>query len=170
MCEQPPLPPRSFPAVKPFHRTTLCYLIFGVAWIFGTDHLVRTVTDDGALLTRYQSVKGVAFVLASGLLVYLLSRAAFLEQQRREQEKLAVFRETVSGSYHILGNYLNQMQIITLAAEDCKDFDQTALALARQASEEATYALSKLRDLDVITKESVLKAVREGSQPPFRKT
>ena len=147
--------------MKPYLRVTLAYAAFGTTWIFLSDHLLFWLTQDLAEMAYIQMLKGWLFVALSSLLVFTISRRAFENHRRIEQEKLAVFQKTVEGSYHILLNYLNQMQLVTLEAEDCEAFNLDVLRQANQASTEATAELMKLRDVQTITAEHIDAVVYE---------
>ncbi len=53
-------------------RITFIYLVFASAWIFFSDRLLDTLSDNTALLTYWQSIKGVAFVIITSVMLYLL--------------------------------------------------------------------------------------------------
>jgi hypothetical protein len=148
--------------MKPYVRVTLVYALFGVLWIFCSDRLVELLARNLDGLTRLQTLKGWLFVALSSLLILTLTRRAFHAHLRIEQEKLAVYRKTVEGSYHILLNYLNQMQLVTLEAEQCQGFDPTVLKLAQKASDEATAELMKLRNVQTITAEHIDSVIYEN--------
>lgn len=73
------------PAVREARRVTSIYLLFACAWVFLSDRLVAALTTDPRALSVIQTYKGLAFVLLSGLILYLLLRQAMralLERQR----------------------------------------------------------------------------------------
>jgi hypothetical protein len=152
--------------LKPYWRVTLWYLAFGVAWIFFTDCLVGSVAQDVRALTGYQTLKGWFFVGLSALLIFQITRTAFRRHEAHEREKMRVYRKTVEGVHHILLNYLNQMQLMTMEAERCKDFDAGTVQLAREASDEAAAELKKLGELETITAEDIHATVYRRTQKP----
>ena len=157
------------PSLKPYWRVTLWYLAFGVAWIFFTDCLVGSVARDVRALTGYQTLKGWFFVGLSGLLIFQITRAAFRRHEAHEREKMRVYRKTVEGAHHILLNYLNQMQLVTMEAEKCAGFDPATLELAAEVSEEAAAALRRLGEAEILTSEhldAILYPAKNGSPPP----
>jgi hypothetical protein len=153
---------------RAYIRIVSYYLLFGFAWILLSDAVVESVASP-AFAMRLQSVKGILFVSASAALLYVLGRRTYLERERREKEKIGVYQQTVRGAYHILGNYLNQMQIMMLAADDCPDFDPSAKAMAKEATNDAQRALANLRDLADVNEKSIERAVRTPTRPPFPK-
>jgi PAS domain S-box-containing protein/putative nucleotidyltransferase with HDIG domain len=55
-------------------RIALLYLFFGAAWVLVTDHLLIRMLDDPIAITRLQTYKGWAFVVASAALIFTLLR------------------------------------------------------------------------------------------------
>jgi isoleucyl-tRNA synthetase len=145
--------------MKPYLKVTIAYLIFGVLWIFLSDHVTALQWHDVSAVTHVQTLKGWFYVAISGMLIYILTKRAFMKQAAAEKEKLAVFKKTVEGAHHILLNYLNQMQLVTLEAEQSLDFDQEVLTLSKSLTEEAADALKKLHSLDLISPDSIDVAI-----------
>lgn len=158
--------------MKPYWRLTLAYLAFGLAWIFLSDQLgVFLAGGNIQALTHLQTLKGWGFVAASALLIFCLTRRAFHSLEREQRERLAMFRKTVEGSHHILLNYLNQMQLVTMEAEKCATFDPATLGLAHEVSEEAAAALRRLGEAEILTSEhlhSILYPAKNESPRPER--
>ncbi len=69
MNDQPPPSPTRLALY-----TALGYSAFGLCWILVSDRIVGWLVTDVALATQVQSVKGVAFVALSALLIYGLLR------------------------------------------------------------------------------------------------
>ena len=147
--------------MKPYLRVTRAYAVFGILWILLSDRLVGVFAHNSDRITFLQTVKGLLFVALSSLLVLIITRRAFEEHLRTEREKLAVYNKTVEGSYHILLNYLNQMQLITMEAEQCAEFDRDVLKLASVASDEAKAELMKLHEVQIITADNIDAVVYE---------
>ncbi|GAD22997.1 EAL domain-containing protein [Acidovorax sp. MR-S7] len=59
------------------------YLALGVAWVFVGDALLAAFADDPRSLTRYQTWKGWAYVLFTGLLAWWLLRRMHSADRRR---------------------------------------------------------------------------------------
>jgi PAS domain-containing protein len=76
-------------------RIVLYFLAFGVLWILGSDRLLALITTDVATLSALQSIKGLAFVGLSALLILVLGRLAerrhqrLQDESRRQRERLA---------------------------------------------------------------------------------
>jgi flagellar biosynthesis/type III secretory pathway M-ring protein FliF/YscJ len=150
--------------MKPYLRVTLFYFLFGLLWIIFSDSIIQHSAFDLETSNLLQTFKGWFFVLLSSVLIFFLTRKAFLDHLAKENEKRAVFRKTVEGAHHILLNYLNQMQLFTLKAEECKDFDPADIELAKLLSEEAASELKKMRDVDSITPERIHSVIYQKIQ------
>ena len=135
--------------MKPSLKISLVYFVLGCLWILLSDRLAFLISDNIEFLTGIQTIKGWIFVVLSTLLIYSLTRRAFLCHAKAEAEKKEVFKGTVAGSCHILLNYLNQMQLIVLEAERSLDFDKSLLVTADRISKEACDELKKLESLDI---------------------
>jgi hypothetical protein len=143
-------------------RITAWYLAFGVVWVFSSDRLIDRIADDAAVLTALQTMKGWAFIVLSAVLLFILTKRSAEERASLEAEKLAVFRKTVEGAHHILLNYVNQMQIVTIAAESCADFDQSALRIADEISAKVVAELKKLDRIAKVTSDEIDAVIYEG--------
>jgi len=142
-------------------RITSWYLAFGVVWVFCSDRLINALSDDIAVLTALQTMKGWTFIVLSTVLIFILTKRAAEERAALEAEKLAVFRKTVEGAHHILLNYVNQMQIVTLAAESCADFDPSALRTADEISRKVVAELKKLDHIAKVTSDEIDAVIYE---------
>ncbi len=142
------------------------YLIAGIAWIVASDRAVEQIAPSLASVTYFQTVKGWLFVLASAALLFVLTRRAHLAHRAAEAERYALFHETVQGAHHILGNYLNQMQLVALEAERHPEFDAEVLRLAREATARAAAALSDLDALPAPTPSGVHSALYPVTRQP----
>jgi len=155
--------------MKPYLCVTFAYAVFGILWIFFSDRLVEALTDTIATFTFLQTMKGWSFVVLSSGLLLLVTKRACDGQLRTEREKLAVFHKTVDGSCHILLNYLNQMQLVTLEAERTAGFDREVLKLAHAASDHAAAELKRLGEIQTITAEhidaTIYEKIRGGRDP-----
>ena len=145
--------------MKPYWKVTLWYLGFGVLWIFLSDRITAAHAGNIESLTKLQTVKGWCFVLVSGLFIFHLTKRSFNEALAKDRENHSVFKKTVEGVYHILRNYLNQMQLVTMEAERCNDFDKEIVAMSKDISEQALGELQKLDEIDTITPDRIESVV-----------
>ena len=156
--------------MKSYVRVTLLYLGLGVLWILFSDRAASAVASDNIdLLNILQTVKGWLFVGGSGLFLFFITRKASHQESNTDSEKREIYNETVQGVYHIVFNYINNMQMVLMEAERCDEFSKETLDLARVSARTATEELRNLQNISVITAaqiHSVLYARMEGAQPP----
>lgn len=75
-------------------RVTLCYVLVGGLWIVASDSLANWLFGDLATLAIAQTVKGLAYIVLSGALVYWLAREALKSVASAfERRELAALRE-----------------------------------------------------------------------------
>jgi len=141
--------------MKSYLRITLSYLVFGVLWIIASDRLVELIAGDMSDVAYFQTLKGLTFVMLSALLIATLTRETLRKINEHQQEKSAVFHKTLEGSHHILLNYLNNMQLVTMEAEDCAGFSRETLKIAREATQQAQVELKRLNTITTITAEQI---------------
>ena len=95
---------------------------------------------------------------------------AFLNLYKRqkdykiEQEKLVIYKAMLSSSHHILNNFLNQMQIFKITAEDTPDFDQDILKLYNQIIKNTSEQIDRLSNITTIDEESIFSSVAPKSK------
>lgn len=156
--------------MKPHWRISLAYLGFGIFWIVATDQFIKFLAKDSEVLTVFQTMKGGLFVLLSAALIFVLTKLAWRQQVMAEEERLAVFRKTVESAHHILLNYLNQMQLVSIEAERHRDFDRETLRIAREVTSEAAASLQKLAEIETVTIEKIDSVVHATKRPRFRRS
>lgn len=151
--------------MKPYWKVTLGYLAFGATWIFLSDRVIEWFAPNTKVLTFLQTIKGGFYVLVSGFLIFHLTKKSFNEHLEKDREKFRIFRKTLQSVHHILLNYLNQMQLVTLEAERSKDFDKEIIVLSREISEEARKEIMKLDQIDAVTSDQIESVVHRDSKP-----
>ncbi len=67
-------------------RLALLFVLISGLWVLFSDLLVSYPTTDPALLTRMQTVKGGAFIAATGVLLFLLFRRELRNLERRDTQ------------------------------------------------------------------------------------
>ena len=145
--------------MKPYLTTTLTYLGFSAAWILLSDQLVLALADDPATISKMQSFKGLVFVALSALLVFQVSRRLHEREQERVAERARLYRETMGAVQHVVRNFLNQMQVVTLEAEEHEAFDRDTLELAQRTTEDAEEHLSELASIQDLSSDSLRRFV-----------
>jgi len=142
-----------------FIKTPLIYAIFGILWIFFSDTLLETVAPSRATLTQMQTIKGWLYVIVTTGLLHLLIMRDTKRAEEQEQEKHDIFHATVKASHHILHNFLNQMMLFKLEAEDSEDFGEDVLVLFDEVMIEAKMQIEKLSTVTDLTKEQIEQAI-----------
>ncbi len=79
---------RSLRIFSPALRVAALYLLIGGGWILFSDRVLEAMLQDAAALSRWQSVKGIGFVLVMAILLYL-ERAHDIRQKKTEEELLS---------------------------------------------------------------------------------
>jgi diguanylate cyclase (GGDEF)-like protein/PAS domain S-box-containing protein len=82
------------PGARLFSRSLLLritgrYLILGIAWILFSDQLLALLARDPEQMTLLQSYKGLAFVLLTALLLFML----IMRFRKHEEEQIAALRD-----------------------------------------------------------------------------
>lgn len=81
--------------LNPFKKIVIPYFIFGVLWILFSDTVVVYLLDEYLSYQTIQSVKGVLFVLITGIFLFFLLKNNLRELKEKEQRlyKLAYYDE-----------------------------------------------------------------------------
>lgn len=140
-------------------KIALIYGFFGVLWIFFSDRLLEMLSTNPQMLNQLQTFKGWIYVLVTMILLYLLIRADYQKMLEQEQEKKQIFIATVAVMQHILNNFLNQMSLFKMEAEECEHFDRTVLALYDEVIDEADSQIKKLSTVHTLTQEEIENAI-----------
>lgn len=74
-------------------------------------------------------------------------------------EKLNIYKAMVSSSHHIINNFLNQIQLIKITAEEFPDFDPEVLELYEKTVNETKKQIESLSNLTQIDVETIYNSV-----------
>ena len=97
---------------------------------------------------------------------------AFFDLIRRQRshkiefEKIEIYKAMMSSTHHILNNFLNQIQLFKMTAEDTPGFDPEVLTLYDQTIEEASVQIDALGSVTNINELSIRASV--APQPNTR--
>jgi len=133
--------------------------MFGIIWILVTDTAAYFYIHQMQAFAMVELVKGWFYVLLSAVVIFYLTRETFRQQDAAVREKTEIFHATISGAHHVLLNYLNQMQLVTLEAERVEGFDKEILKLSKTLSEEASSELRRIGEIRDISSESITSEV-----------
>lgn len=140
-------------------KTPLIYAIFGILWIFFSDSVLEMVAPSREALTQMQTIKGWLYVIVTTVLLHLLISRDAKRAEKQEQEKRDIFQATVKASHHILHNFLNQMMLFKLEAEDSQDFGEDVFVLFDDVMTEAKTQVGKLSTITDLTKEEIEQTI-----------
>jgi hypothetical protein len=130
-----------------------------VLWIFFSDRLLGLLISDHQTLNVLQTFKGWIYVAITTLLLYLLIKEDYQKILEQEAEKKEIFIATVAVMQHILNNFLNQMSLFKLEAEECENFDRTVLDLYDEVIDEADSQIKKLSAVHTLTQQEIENSV-----------
>ncbi len=76
-----------------------------------------------------------------------------------ESSEVKIYRSMLTASDHILKNFVNQMQVFKLTAEETPEFDPEVVKLFEQIKAETEGQLKALRELDKVSAKTIKKAI-----------
>ncbi len=101
------------------------------------------------------------FIAVLIVLVFFAADLLLKERKRKiEHEKVKVYKAMVSSAHHVLNNFLNQMLLFKITAEDTPGFDKEVLDLYDVVMEEAKEQISALSSITEVSEERIKEAVR----------
>ncbi len=99
----------------------------------------------------------------AGLIVLVFFAADLLLKERKrkiEHEKVKVYKAMVSSAHHVLNNFLNQMLLFKITAEDTPGFDKEVLDLYDVVMEDAKEQINALSSITEVNEDKIKEAVR----------
>ena len=141
----------------------LALLIPAIAGIFEIE-LFELLLDWFKSVEKYELDE-----LFFGLFIFLCFLVADLLRRRKqrkleqkiEKEKISIYAAMLSSAHHILNNFLNQMQLVKITADNTPGFDPKVLALYDTIMRDAEKQIDELGSLPEINE----KAIRESVRP-----
>ncbi len=136
---------------------TLAFVVFFITIIFKVD-LFENVIKVFESLERFEIDEIVIPVCI--LLIF-----AFIDQTRRqgshkiEIEKVMIYKAMMSSTHHILNNFLNQMQLFKMTAENTPDFDTEILSLFDMVIKDTSEQIEALGSITNIDEASIHASV-----------
>lgn len=145
--------------LSPPLKTTLIYGFFGLCWIVFSDRVLETLSGDLHVLSHLQSLKGMAYVVITSLLLYVLMRRDYARIVAQEEEKRRLFVSTMRAVQHILNNFLQSMSIFTHEAKNTPGFRPEALELFDKVIYSTRDEIVKLSSLEQPSEEAIKRTV-----------
>jgi len=146
-------------ALSPPLKIALTYAFFGTMWILFSDNILSFLVKDIETLILIQTFKGAIYVLITTILLYFLINRDYQTLRLKEQEKNQIFRATIKAVHHILNNFLNNMTLFKLEAENCDEFDKQVLVLYDEVILSAQTQLQTLSSIHELTEEQIKNSV-----------
>lgn len=76
-----------------------------------------------------------------------------------EREKMKIYKAMLSSTHHILNNFLNQMQLFKMTAEDTSNFDPEVLSIYDVVIADAKTQIENLSNISDIDELSIHKVI-----------
>ena len=83
------------PRSRPELRIPLIYVLFASLWIICSDSVLGMLVSNRGATAEFQTIKGLSFVVTTGLLLYVVLRRAFGGWRRSEDLRLETMRSSV---------------------------------------------------------------------------
>jgi len=81
-------------------------------------------------------------------------------EKEKEKEKIGIYTAMLSSAHHILNNFLNQMQLVKITADNTPGFDPRVLDLYDTIMHDAEQQMQELSNLTEITEETIKESVK----------
>jgi len=89
----------------------------------------------------------------------LLNKRRRLKAIKLENEKLKIYKAMLSSSHHILNNFLQQMNLFKITAEETPGFDNEVLLCYEEIIEATVAQIDSLSNLDKIDESTIRTSV-----------
>lgn len=90
---------------------------------------------------------------------YLIDKVRINRLNQIEMEKLKIYRSMLKSTHHILNNFLNQMMIFKMEAENTSEFDPNILALYDKIINDAKIQIEALGKIDKISAKNIENSI-----------
>ncbi len=148
------------------HKLTL--LGFGLAILIVVLSNIFDLDPFDRLVVLFNSVEEYEIdEIFIGALVFLIFFVADVilwhRDQKVEMEKVKIYKAMIASSHHILNNFLNQMLIFKMTAEETPGFDQNILKLYDEIINDAKQQLEALSSIGEVSQEAIEKSIKPGA-------
>jgi len=153
-----------------FKRYKITWFGLALAVLVGILSNIFDLDPFDNLVLLFQSVEDYEIdEIFIALIIFLLFLATdlILHQKDRkvEAEKVKVYKAMASSTHHILNNFLHQMQLFKMTADNTPGFDPRILQLYNTIINEATQQIEALSSISEINETAIQKSVMpRGSQ------
>ena len=101
-------------------------------------------------------------IFIAGVIFLVFMAVDLLIRQRNrkiEREKIKVYEAMISSAHHILNNFLNQMQLFKITAQETPGFNKDILAMYDMIINEASSQIKALSSISEISETSIKESV-----------
>lgn len=81
------------------------------------------------------------------------------ELQKNEEEKIKIYTAMINSTHHIMNNFLHEMMLFKLTAEETPGFDHDVLALYEEIIADASRQIEALSSITNVDEESIYASV-----------
>ena len=149
-------------------RYKLTWIGFGIAVLVAVLSNVVELDPFDRLVRFFNSVEEYEIdeIFIGGIIFLVFLTIDLLKKQRNqkvEREKVKVYQAMIASAHHILNNFLNQMQLFKITAENTPGFDKDILAMYDMIMKEASDQIKELSSISEISETSIKEAVMPKS-------
>jgi diguanylate cyclase (GGDEF)-like protein len=72
--------------INPIRNIVVSYFIFGIFWILFSDILSAIIIEDLGFYQKFQSIKGIVFIFATGIFLFFLLKSNLKELEEKEEK------------------------------------------------------------------------------------
>lgn len=152
------------------HNTLLIkkYSLTLIGFVISIAILLFSITSDLDLFEKFVNYLSIMenyevdeFIIP----FFIFCLFAFFDLRKRqkeykiEHEKLLIYKAMLSSSHHVLNNFLNQMQLFKITAEETPDFDPDILKLYSVILKKASEQIDSMSNITNIDEESIFNSV-----------
>ncbi len=132
-------------------------VIFLISVIYDLDFFERFVTS----LSIMEAYEIDEFVIPLFIFIVFILFNVFKRKKeyKIKHEKLIIYKAMLSSSHHVLNNFLYQMEIFKMTAEETPGFDADVLKLYDEIIEKASKQINSLATIDTIDEASIVDSV-----------
>ena len=114
------------------------------------------------ILEKFEKYEIDELIIPLMIIVFsvLIDLIRISNQTKVENEKMKIYKAMVFSTHHILNNFLNQMQLFKMTAEDTSEFPQDVVNLFDTTIEEASSQIDALANISKVDEEAIHDTVK----------
>ena len=135
----------------------LAFTIASISILFDIDFFEKVME----LIESLESFEIDEFIIPLFILLIfsLLDQIRRQNLQKIENEKIKIYEAMMFSTHHILNNFLNNMQLFKMTAEDTPEFDPEVLSLYDLVIKDASTQIEELGNITTIDETSIHASV-----------